>query len=213
MLGDPIPTELLRVDPRQRAQPRMYSEPTEPVECENRRPGELFRMAERRFLCADAWPRGDERGHRHASRRFLFRLRRRIAVSAARCPRRTGSPAVDRHRFAADRVRPAGRATNCWCSIRRGRSRSCSCIATMCRSAEPAVQVAADAVLEFAIPWKSLAVSQDDPVHLYLELIAAGTTDGTNAARRDVSKPSFPRPITNCDVAGLIGWSSPAVTW
>jgi hypothetical protein len=33
------------------------------------------------------------------------------------------------------------------------------------------VQVAADAVLEIAIPWKSLAVSQDDPVHLYVELL------------------------------------------
>ena len=33
------------------------------------------------------------------------------------------------------------------------------------------VQVVADAVVEIAIPWLSLAMSPDDAVHLYLELM------------------------------------------
>jgi hypothetical protein len=35
----------------------------------------------------------------------------------------------------------------------------------------PGVQIAADAVVEIAIPWKSLAAAQDDAVHLYVELM------------------------------------------
>ena len=63
--------------------------------------------------------------------------------------------------------------------------------------AESGVEAASDLIFELGIPCRSLAVTTDDPVHFFVELVRERPTDRAGAARRRDRSSPFPRPTTS----------------
>jgi alpha-amylase/alpha-mannosidase (GH57 family) len=170
ILGDPIPTELLHSIRGNALQPRMYSEPTSLLNVKID-----GRVSYFEWLNAGHYAPTHGRGTmsvgtatRTESLYFGFDADHLfLRLDARGGPVRQQWTDIDSLRIVFGR--PAGYEL---LVLRPSRPDP---IAQLYRHdvpvSEAEVEIAADAVLEVAIPWKSLAVSQDDPVHLYVELL------------------------------------------
>jgi len=157
------------------------------------------------FYAPNAWPRGDERRQPPRGPKAFITASTRIACFCDSMPAAARFASSGPTSIRCGSCSASRWATSFWCSIRRGRKP----IAQLYRHDVPVsrseVQIAADAVLEIAIPWKSLAVSQDDPVHLYVELLQQEQPmERMPHEGNDRNRCSLPR-LRIHDVASMIG--------
>lgn len=170
ILGDPIPSELLRPIRGNAQQPRMYSEPTSLLNVKIDGRFSYFEWLNSGYYAPTHGRGAMSVGTATRTEGFYYGFDADnlfLRLDARGGPMREQWSDIDSLRVVFKR--PAGYEL---LVLHPSRPEP---IAQLYRHDVPVsraeVQIAADAVVEIAIPWKSLAVSQDDSVHLYVELM------------------------------------------